>query len=337
MRYRLLPLFAGGFLAMLAAGSETSAQIAPATRTPDISRPVTVTTSDQPGILTPPGKIAVEPSFQYANSSSHRVAILGYTVFPSITVGAIDVREVNRDTFIASVAARYGITNRMEVEAKLPYVFRNDSTISRPLLSPTEEESVFGASGRGIGDLEASLRYQLNSGQGGQPYWIANLRLRSHTGENPFELPTDPATGLPKELATGSGFWGVQPSLSLIYPSDPAVLFGNVSYLWNIPRDMGEAFGEVNPGDAIGFNFGMGFGLNQTMSFSLGYDHSIFGKDRRSGAQAQNSIVTHVGSLLLGYSLRLGNKTSFNVSLSAGLTEAAPDVQITIRVPVCCY
>jgi len=314
----------------------TFAQVLPATRTPDITRPLTVTTSDQPGILTPPGKTGVEPSLQYANSSSSRVAILGYSLIPSIVVGQFDVREVNRDTFILAVGVRHGITNRMEVEAKLPYVSRNDSTISRPFGAQAQADSAFGASGGGLGDVEFALRYQLNSGVKGQPYWIGNLRLRTHTGTNPFEVPTDSQTGLPTELPTGSGFWGVQPSISLIYPSDPAVLFGNMSYLWNVPRSMGAA-GTVNPGDAIGFNFGMGFALNQTTSFSLGYDHSIFGKDKQNGAQLQTSIITHVGSLLLGYSLRLGNKTSINVSLSAGLTEAAPDVQITVRMPVCCY
>ncbi len=331
------PWIAGtGIAGLLLTGSPTFPAELPATRTPDISRPMTVTTSDQPGILTPRGKLAVEPSFQYSNSSSHRVALVGYTVIPAIVVGLIDVREVNRDTFIAALGLRLGLTHRMEIEAKLPYVSRSDTSRTRELGTGVETDSVFNASGRGLGDVEVALRYQLNSGTGGRPYFIGNLRVKTHTGENPFQAEIDQATGLQKELPTGSGFWGIQPSLSMIYPSDPAVLFANVSYLWNVRRSLGVAIGSVDPGDAIGLNFGLGFALNERMSFSLGYDHSVIGKDRQNGAQIPNSMLTEVGSLLLGFSFRPTNKTSINLSLAAGLTEPAPDVQITVRIPMCC-
>src|SRR5207253_5124444 len=39
---------------------------------------------DQPGVLTPAGKIVVEPSFQYGYSSNNRVALVGYTIIPEI-------------------------------------------------------------------------------------------------------------------------------------------------------------------------------------------------------------------------------------------------------------
>ena len=80
-------------------------------------------------------------------------------------------------------------------------------------------------------------------------------------------------------MATGSGFWGVQGSLSMLYPTDPAVLFANVSYLYNQGRDIDQTYGavtvgQVDPGDSIGFGFGFGFALNPRFSFSLGYSHS---------------------------------------------------------------
>jgi hypothetical protein len=62
----------------------------------------------------------------------------------------------------------------------------------------------------------------------------------------------------------------------------------------------------------------------------------VIGKDRQNGVQIPNAMTTHVGSFLLGYSFRVGTKTSVNLTLSAGLTEAAPDMQLTVRIPVCC-
>ncbi len=325
----------------LFSGSLGFAQGPPATPVPDVSRPVTVTVTrtDQPGVLTPPGKLLIEPSLQYSNSSSNRVAFVGIAALPEIvvTIGVNEVREISRDSFIGALTFRLGLANRLEMEAKLPYVSRSDTTTYRALDAPTgAPNSVFDANGRGLGDIEAALRYQLNTGQGGRPYFIGNLRVKSHTGKNPFEVEIDPSAGLPTELPTGTGFWGVQPSLSVLYPSDPAVLFGNLSYLWNVRRDLGDPIGTINPADMIGVNFGMGFALNERASFSIGYDHSVVGKDQQNGITIPNAVMSQVGSLILGYSLRLNNRTSVNIALSAGLTEAAPDMQLTIRVPTCC-
>lgn len=43
-------------------------------------------------------------------------------------------------------------------------------------------------------------------------------------------------TGLPLDLPTGSGFYSVRPSLTWLFPSDPAVFFGSVSYPHNLAR-----------------------------------------------------------------------------------------------------
>jgi hypothetical protein len=78
-----------------------------------------------------------------------------------------------------------------------------------------------------------------------------------------------------------------------------------------VPRNLGETIGTVNPGDTIGINFGMGFALNERMSFSIGYDHSVIGKDRQNCIQIPNAMTAHVGSLLLGYSFRVALDRGF--------------------------
>ncbi|MEO7232925.1 MAG: acetate kinase, partial [Polaromonas sp.] len=82
---------------------------------------------EQPGILTPKGKYILEPSVQYVYSSSNRVALVGYTIIPALLIGLIDVREVKRNTVTGALTTRYGLTNRFELEARLPYVYRSDS------------------------------------------------------------------------------------------------------------------------------------------------------------------------------------------------------------------
>lgn len=289
---------------------------------------------EQRGILTPQGTLVVEPSLQYTHSSVTRVALEGFTVIPSITIGAIDVRAVNRNTVNAALGLRYGLTNRFEMEFRLPYVSRSDTTVTRPLASPSDRDETVNVEGDGLGDAELGLHYQINRGGPGMAYYLANLRIKSTTGSDPFEIKTDPTTGLQTSLPTGSGFWGIQPSLTISLPSDPAVFFGNVSYLWNLERDVNAQTGKINPGDAFGLSFGMGFAINQNASFSLGYSHSSVGKTTQNGENIPGSQTLQIGSLLFGASHRVGKSSSFSVSLGAGITEDAPDVQISVRLPV---
>jgi hypothetical protein len=307
---------------------------------------------EQPGVLTPRGKLVMEPSTQFSYSSSNRIALVGYTVIPALLIGLVDVREVKRNTITAALTARIGVTNRLEAELKVPYVYRSDSAVSRELFTGTAVERVFDSSGRAVGDAEYALRYQLNDGGADSPYFIAGFRFKSRTGRDPFTVVTDcntrcvgenvTGTGLPLELPTGSGFYSAQPSLTWLFPSDPAVFFGSVSYMHNFKRrDVSrlvlngerEFIGEIKPGGVFGFNFGIGLALNDKASFSLGYDHSSIARTLQNGVPVPGSVRTQLGTLLLGYSYRLSDKRTLNVSVGAGLTRDTPDVSLTVRIP----
>lgn len=310
--------------------------VQPVGKAPERPRPPDILiASEQRGVLTPRGTLIVEPSFQYTNSSVHRVALEGFTFLPALLIGKVDIKKVSRDTYIAAVAARYGITPRFEVEVKIPYVNRSDTTTARPLNEGTDADKQLiteSVGGKNIGDAEFALRYQMTQGQGNWPYLIGNFRAKSHTGTSPYDVEFDDRTGLQKTLPTGSGFWGVQPSLTMIIPSDPAVIFANVSYLWNIERKL-EQYGRIDPGNAIGVNFGMGLSLNEKASFSLAYDLSVIGKTKQNGEPIPLSETLKIGSLLFGYSYRVTPDTSVNISIGAGITADAPDMQLAVRVP----
>jgi hypothetical protein len=319
----------------------------PAPRTPEVA-PI----FEAPGVLTPRGKLVFEPSVQYGYSSSNRVALVGYTVIPALLIGLLDVREVKRNTTTGSATFRYGFDNRLELEAKIPYVYRSDSTVSRELFTGTAAERAFETSGKGIGDIELGWRYQLNDGGVDTPYYIAGLRFKSRTGRDPFEVVTDcqtrcvgqnvTGTGLPLDLPTGSGFYSLQPSVTWLLPSDPAIFFGGFSYTKNFKRGNvyrtvlnggKELLGTVEPGDVFGFNFGMGLALNERASFSIGYDHNSVGRMHQNGVVIPGSVRVQLGTLLLGYSYRMKNNRTLSVSVGAGLTRDTPDVTLMVRMP----
>ena len=343
---RLAPLRGTGGGGQAQAGNDAVGR-PPAPKTPEVA-PIFET----PGVLTPRGKVVFEPSVQYGYSSSNRVALVGYTVIPALLIGLLDVREVKRNTTTATATFRYGFDNRLEFEAKIPYVYRSDSTVSRELFTGTAAERAFETSGKGIGDIELGWRYQLNDGGVEKPYYIAGLRFKTRTGRDPFQVVTDcqtrcvgenvTGTGLPLDLPTGSGFYSLQPSLTWLMPSDPAIFFGSFSYTHNFKRGNvyrtvqngeKEFLGDVKPGDVFGFNFGMGLALNEKASFSIGYDHSSVARTRQGGQVVPGSVRIQLGTLLLGYSYRLSDKRTLNVSVGAGLTRDTPDVTLMVRVP----
>lgn len=303
-------------------------------KTPKDTRPPEVAAIfDQPGVLTPKGALILEPSLQYTNSSSKQISLNGYTVIPAITIGLIDVLSINRDIYIASLSTRYGLTNRLEMELKVPYVYGNRESSTTPYATESNIEHSR-ITGNNLGDIEFGLRYQLNMPKIG-PFYIAGLRIKSDTGTSPYEVSIDPDTLMAEELTTGTGFWGVETRLSAIFPSDPVVFFGSISYFWNIERDVeiADENYEIDPGDAYGFNFGMGLSLNERASFSVGYDHSILSKTKVDGEVTSDQTTTHVGSLQLGYAYRLTDKSNLNLAFSVGVTESAPDVQLTLTMP----
>ncbi|MBB3176048.1 acetate kinase [Variovorax sp. Sphag1AA] len=319
----------------------------------EVQAPPVAQLFDEPSILTPQGHFVLEPSLQYGYSSNNRVALVGYTVIPAILIGLIDVREFKRNTFIGALTGRWGATNRMELELKLPYVARSDSTISREIFTGSANDNVFNTHGNGMGDIEAAIRYQIADGRdNNKPYVVGGLRFKARNGTDPFEVPVDcvtrcigntTGTGLPLELPTGSGFYSLQPSLTFLLPSDPAVFFGGISYTYNFQRNdvsrtvlngEKEFLGDVKAGDVWGINFGMGLALNERSSFSLGMELYSVAPTKQNGQTVIGSVRTQLASLLLGYSYRYSAKSVMNVSVGAGLTRDTPDLQLTVRFPM---
>ncbi|MEQ5836037.1 transporter [Marinobacter sp. NFXS9] len=345
IRYALVPAVLGSSLLLQPALAQTSTADEQAQRVNEKASEIASITTDR-GIVTRPGKFVIEPAFSYANSNSTLVAIEGYTVIPALLVGLINVSEVQRDIFVGALTLKYGITSRLETTIRVPYLDIHEDLREREAFQGTPVDRLTESSGQGLGDVEATLRYQFNDGVEGWPYIIGTFRVKAPTGEGPYDVDRrvlEDSQGNPigvafTERPTGSGFWGVEPGFSFIYPSDPAVLFGNLSYTYTIEEDEGfENGGTIDPGDIIRFGFGMGFAFNERTSFSLGYDHSVIPKtDVEFDNDLNNAQFDRiqVGSLSFGLSQQLTPDTSMSLSVSIGVTENAPTTELTLKLPI---
>ena len=291
-------------------------------------------TAGSNGVLIGKGRFAWETSLSYSYNDNNRVFLDAYSFIPALVVGLIDIRQIKRHSFIGSISGKYGLSDRWEVELKVPYVNRKDSQRSRPVSVGVSEDEIFNANGDGIGDVQFSTRYQLNNAGQGIIY-VANLGVTFPTGTSPFDVEfveSAPGSVFPTELPTGSGYVSIQPGLSAIYPSDPGVFFGSVNYAWNDKINDDET-GEVDAGDAIGLSFGLGLSLNERASMSVSYSHRHVLESQINNVDVDGSELD-IGQLIIGYAFRYSAQTNINLSLAVGVTDDAQDIRLNVRVPV---
>ena len=310
---------------------------------PERERPQDITViADTGGVLTPGGTLTIEPILSASHTSSNRFFFQGVEIVDAVLIGAVEATESRRNYISPKVNVRFGLTDRIEIFAKFPYVYRDDRVESTIISEDpdTEGEPTFlqNLDGSGLGDIEFGAQAQLNDGRGGWPYFILNLRGKSTTGTGPYEVDRN-EDGIEQELSTGSGFWSVEPSLTMIYQSDPAVFFTNIGYIWNKGDDVDLAAGDqrighVNPGDTVTGSIGIGFALNQELSVNMGYQHNyVFGTTSIINDNLIDTNDFQVGSFLFGMNLGIGKLTGLSMNLGVGVTDDSPDVEFTLRMP----
>ncbi len=156
---------------------------------------------------------------------------MGYTVLPAITIGLIDIQRIESNLTDVILTGRYGLTPRVELEMKVPYITANTTTETRPLATASVTDSFFDSSGSGIGDVEVAARAQLNHFHGDNVVWIGSLRYKSHTGTDVFQEPLDANTGLQTRLATVLD--SMRYSRDLPFSSPPIRPYSSAA--WRIP------------------------------------------------------------------------------------------------------
>ena len=305
-------------------------------------RPDLALIADRGGVLTPVGVLTVEPEIEFLTASSLEFELDGTLVEEPIFIGDIQAGSSDREVVSSRLQARLGLRERLELSLEVPYVWRTDRFERQVQNDSDRSRFARRTRGGGLGDVALGLHYQLPRSRGDGSTWVGNLRIKSTTGSSPFEVDRG-LDGVETELATGSGYWSVEPSVTWIRPTDPAVLYGTLGYTWNLPTDVDETtrlgpqsvrIGRVDPGDALGIGFGVGIALNETTSLSLGYSHRyVLGTQTEIDGIDFRSRPVHLGELQVGLSFLAGERP-IRLTTSIGVTEGAPDVRMDLSTPV---
>jgi len=286
------------------------------------------------GVLVQQRKLIVEPGVQYSHTSRARLAINGFTILQAIVLGKIVSEDVKKDVIMPFVNVRYGITDNLQFEIKVPYLFRRD----REAYESNNETHEYTVRDHDIGDIEAGLYYHLVQERENIPDVVINLKGKSRTGKDPYDLETEHVGGMDggdrlKELPTGSGHYGLSAGVTVAKTSDPAVLFGTLAYYYNFERNPGHGYGDVKPGDSIEISLGMAYALNEKLSTSISYQQRYYFKTEQDGHSLADTDF-NVASLNFGVNHAITDRVSISVSVGVGLTNDAADTTVEFRLPI---
>jgi hypothetical protein len=163
------------------------------------------------------------------------------TTLQPIAEGVAVVQETRR-FFDTTVIGRYGLlTDGLELDVIVPAFIHAEQVSDFGIVRGSQEKD-------GIGDIGAALRYQVWYERGNRPALVLDVTGKSRTG----------GTGL-----TGTGTWNAGGGITLLKSFDPVVFFGRLGYVYNFSsqtRDLG---------NIIDYRIGMGFSLNDRVSFNI--------------------------------------------------------------------
>jgi len=290
-------------------------------------------------VLTPADHFTFQPSLEYTQTTSNRLVFEGIVIVPGINLGEVTATTDDRSIVSGVLDLRYGITSKLEVEARMPFTFSDDRAtflVQGPQNSATQSIYI---SNTGIGDMEFGARYQINDGRDDWPVFVANSRIKLDTGTGPFDVKRDLA-GIARSVPLGSGFLGLEGGFSVLKLSDPVVLYGSANYIYQVPEDINKVIGNVpvghvTPSNSVNVTMGFGFAVNPDFSFSMGYEHNhVFPQTTELGTTIQTTTPLEVGAMTLGMAYRLSPTVSVNANFEFGVTQSAPDVRAVFSVPM---
>ncbi|NLN59897.1 MAG: hypothetical protein GX147_04185 [Deltaproteobacteria bacterium] len=297
------------------------------------------------GVLVEKRRWVIEPGVQYSHTDRTRVAISGFTILEAIHFGTIKSEDIKKDVIMSFLNIRYGLTDNLQMELKIPYLFRRDRVTYLSSSGGQERTAEYTTRDDAMGDIEGGLYYHLVHERGGIPDVVINFKGKSRTGKDPYGLKmkkvrvggVDPEKDVPAELPTGSGHYGLSAGVTVAKTSDPAVLFGTLAYYYNFERDPGRAsngskYGDIKPGDSIEAMFGMAYALNERLSANISYQQRFFFKTKQGGKKIKGTDY-NVGSLNLGSYFALTDRVGVSLSVGVGLTDDAADTTVEIRLP----
>ena len=294
-------------------------------------------------------KFTFDAGMTYSYYDRRQLALSGFLALDAIFLGNINLDQSKASVATLDLTGRFGLTDRISLEASVPYVWRDSRFVSAGAGGGSTTVSEVELRSSGVGDASVAAFYQLVKESARSPDLVASLRVRAPTGRDPFGLKLIQADedndnlNVPQDLPTGTGVWSATANISALRTYDPVILFANMGYTVYRPEDFDDispvlsqvAPAEVSLGNAIQLSGGLAIALNDRSAISFSVASSFAaathttvpgGEEQRVAGSSSNS-----SSLNIGATYALPSGWTFNGQLAAGLTPDAPNFVFGLR------
>jgi hypothetical protein len=280
-----------------------------------------------------------------------QLQLSGFLALDAIFLGNINLGETKSHQVMADLDTRYGITDRISVDVDVPYIYRHSNFIIGGAGGAASSMSDASGNASALGDVNFGIYYQLVKESGNWPDIVGSLRVKAPTGTSPFGIklvqvdPNNTSLVAPSKLPTGTGFWNVTAGLSVLKTYDPVVLFGSLSYTYNVARsfsDISSVQGQVQParvklGDIIQWGAGLAVAFSEKDSASAAFTMAFQPQSKTQapgqGWQKVPGSETVAAAMNFGINHVVNKHLTINGSVSIGLTPDAPNFVVGVRFP----
>jgi hypothetical protein len=224
------------------------------------------------------------------------------------------VVKTTRRFFDTTLIARYGLlVDGLELDIFAPvFVYAQQENDFGVVRNSIVEE--------GFGDVRAALRYQVWYERGIRPSVIVDVEGKSRTG----------GSGL-----TGTGNWNAGGGITLLKTLDPVVIFGRVGYTYTFGSEVADL------GNAIDYRIGLGFSLNDKVSFTMQVTGAYIGSSKvttvdPSGVAGQILLrgrTLEIANFLFTTTVLITDSLFIEPVVGIGITDQAFDGIFGIRLP----
>jgi len=284
----------------------------------------TLTAVDKQYSMIHKGKIQLNYELGYAYIGQEKIN----TDLSSGNATLFSITNSNSHTFTNTLLLDYGLLNNLTANVTMPFISRYSDVSGYSGVSNT------------IGDLSLGARWQPSEVKRDEVSYTLTGAARIATGTSPFKVDVD------KGLATGSGINSFTIGANMTKIVDPVALFASVNAGYGLKvkhlnqQLYGATLREVKPGASFGFGLGFAYALSYKITTSFSFQEMISARstltlqdarDVLSKAQTQTQAA---GILSIGAGYRINPKTTVNVTVGAGLTAAAPNLSVTVSLPL---
>ncbi len=295
-------------------------------------------------------KFTLETGLSYSHSDRRDLFLNGFLALDAIFLGKINLDRIKADIWTADVTGRYGVSDRLQVDINVPYLYRKSNFSSVGAGFSTSAVSEASVSNRDIGDASAGVFYRLFKEDQESPDTVLSFRVKAPTGKDPYGIkfvkdPNNTNLQSPTELPTGNGVWSLTGGVSFIKTVDPAILFANFAYTYNLQRSFSDISSDptlrtpakVDLGNQYSLGAGIAFALNERMSLSMSYAHRFAEKTRiKAQGQGWQNVTgsdSTAGSVNFGVTYGISDRLSMIANVGVGVTPDSPDISVGVRFP----